>query len=171
MKGPRHFGRARRCLIYYDYRAVVRSTFSVGLFYGAVEKVALEMKQHGADGALKNFIIGAFSRGIATFLTMPLTVLKTRLEASHSRPSIRVILRSIYLDRGLIGFYRGMGATLLRDCPYQGIQFILYNYLLQLDKILLNRGSLVVYIQITIRRRAVILYLSLEGSVQYLPLL
>lgn len=75
----------------------------------------------------ENMATGAVSRGLVGYITMPITILKVRYESTlYSYTSITHAVRDIYLKEGIYGFFRGFGATCLRDTPYSGLYVLLY---------------------------------------------
>jgi solute carrier family 25 protein 38 len=77
-----------------------------------------------------NLLAGAFSRTFAGALLMPATVLKVRYESrQYKYGSLVSACRSIYRQDGLRGFFRGLGATALRDAPHAGIYLFFYESL------------------------------------------
>ncbi|KAL9055338.1 MAG: hypothetical protein Q9162_003645 [Coniocarpon cinnabarinum] len=98
-------------------------------------------------GVAGNLITGATARASVGFLMMPITVLKVRFEstiytapssrfsASHSTGQSRVknpytalipATREILRTEGMRGFFKGAGATAVRDAPYAGIYLGFY---------------------------------------------
>ncbi|KAG7798434.1 hypothetical protein KL944_004576 [Ogataea haglerorum] len=70
---------------------------------------------------------GAVSRGLVGLLTMPVTILKVRFESSlYQYTSLSDALKQILKNEGPVGFFRGYGATCLRDCPYAGLYVLFY---------------------------------------------
>jgi solute carrier family 25 citrate transporter 1 len=78
---------------------------------------------------LPSFIIGAISGSIGPILNNPIDVIKTRMQASTSKPFVPIIMREIYAQNGWKGFYTGLGSRLLRIVPGQAITFGVYEYL------------------------------------------
>ncbi len=83
--------------------------------------------------AYENLITGFGMRALVGFVTMPITVIKTRYELNaYSYNSMYEGVEGIYLDDGHTGkgsvrnFFRGSIATLARDCPYAGLYVLFY---------------------------------------------
>lgn len=83
---------------------------------------------------VENLASGFIARALVGFLTMPITVVKTRFESSvYSYNSMYESFQGIYSD-GVIGpkkgsiknFFKGTVATLARDCPYAGLYVLFY---------------------------------------------
>lgn len=60
----------------------------------------------------------------------PVTVLKTRLEGDGTQ-RYRMVTELIKIGQqeGIRGLYRGLQASLIRDCPYAALSFTLYSQL------------------------------------------
>lgn len=76
----------------------------------------------------QNLLTGAFARGAVGYLTMPITVVKTRYESDfYHYKSLGQAVRSIYKEtNGIRGFFLGSGSTIARDAPYAGLYVLLY---------------------------------------------
>lgn len=75
----------------------------------------------------ENLLSGAFVRGAVGFVTMPITVIKVRFESSlYQYGSILDAVRNIYQSQGISGFFKGYGATFVRDAPYAGLYVLFY---------------------------------------------
>lgn len=76
---------------------------------------------------LANLAAGAFARASVGYITMPMTLLKVRYESSlapHAPLSASPLLasaRAILRREGVRSFWKGSGATALRDAPYAGL--------------------------------------------------
>ena len=76
---------------------------------------------------LGNLITGAVARASVGFIMMPVTIIKVRYESSmYSYSSIADATRSIWYREGMQGFFRGYGATALRDAPCAGLYVVFY---------------------------------------------
>ena len=76
---------------------------------------------------------GAGAGLVASFVTCPLDVVKTSLQAQHvSRHAqhyegVRLIVSRIWTQAGFRGFYRGLGPTVTGYLPTWGIYFTVYD--------------------------------------------
>lgn len=76
---------------------------------------------------------GAGAGLVASFVTCPLDVVKTRLQAQHiSRDArnyegVRATIARIWKQAGFRGFYRGLGPTVTGYLPTWGIYFTMYD--------------------------------------------
>eukprot|EP01116_Phalansterium_solitarium_P001982 TRINITY_DN11841_c0_g1_i1.p1 TRINITY_DN11841_c0_g1~~TRINITY_DN11841_c0_g1_i1.p1 ORF type:complete len:338 (+),score=36.41 TRINITY_DN11841_c0_g1_i1:117-1130(+) len=91
---------------------------------------------------LVNFIAGGCGGALATLITCPLEVIKTRLQAStnaaspfHSKPfgmRIGYGLWSIAQQEGVRGLWKGLGPNLLGVAPSRAIHFMTYMHVKKL---------------------------------------
>ncbi|PVV03034.1 hypothetical protein BB560_002498 [Smittium megazygosporum] len=94
---------------------------------GSLDSQVSENPQSKLHTTLSNIFSGAFSRAAAGFVLMPATVLKVRYESSYYNfTGILPALKSIYATRGIRGFFDGAVSTAIRDAPYAGIYFAIY---------------------------------------------
>jgi len=76
---------------------------------------------------------GAGAGLVSSFVTCPLDVVKTRLQAQHtsrdakSYEGVRLTVARIWKQAGFRGFYRGLGPTVAGYLPTWGIYFTVYD--------------------------------------------
>ena len=82
---------------------------------------------------LHSMAAGAGAGFVASVVTCPLDVVKTRLQAQHlardaeGYEGVRSTIRRIWRQAGVRGFYRGLGPTLGGYLPTWGIYFTVYD--------------------------------------------
>eukprot|EP00741_Cyanophora_paradoxa_P015342 tig00000194_g14810.t1 len=79
--------------------------------------------------APQSLAVGAICRGVADVAVSPLTVIKARLESARGREQYSGVLHAFRCMRQAESpraLYAGLGATLLRDAPYAGVYYYLY---------------------------------------------
>jgi solute carrier family 25, member 38 len=116
------------------WRGVAPSLARVGLGSGTyfvslseLQRVAAEYRGDGSSVHAHNFAIGAVARVIASTLVAPITVLKTRLEASDSvHRSGFDITRHMLQQHPVRSSFAGLVPTLCRDAPYSGLYVAIY---------------------------------------------
>ncbi|KAI9769593.1 MAG: mitochondrial thiamine pyrophosphate transporter [Geoglossum umbratile] len=109
------------------------------VIFGAVEfttyretNTFLRKLQPRLPDAAESFIAGSFAGGVATSVTYPLDLLRTRFAAQGREKvysSIFASIREISRTEGLRGFYQGLGAGLTQIVPSMGIFFCTYESL------------------------------------------
>ena len=123
--------------------SLVRVCAGAGIYFTSIEvmtsraKSYVEHSNSGANqsrcsmdaiGSKLNFVIGASSRSLGAIVTLPITVVKTRIEATkhHGYTGTVDALSSIWRNETWGGLYRGLAPTLIRDVPFSGIYLVLY---------------------------------------------
>jgi len=77
--------------------------------------------------ACESMVAGASARSATGLLYFPLTLLKARLESGiWGYQGIKGGLSTMYRTEGLVGMYKGVGATMMRDAPYSGAFVMAY---------------------------------------------
>jgi len=70
---------------------------------------------------------GSLAEIVACSVRVPMEVIKQRRQVVDM--STAEIAITAYKKEGILGFYRGFGSTLIRDCPFSFIQFPIWEYL------------------------------------------
>ncbi|KAF8455633.1 mitochondrial deoxynucleotide carrier [Terfezia claveryi] len=106
------------------------------LTYGAVQflvfrQITRLITKTGYDvpDPLKNAVAGASAGAIATTVTYPCDLLRTRFASQGAEKiysSILSSIRQIYTSEGPTGFFRGLSAGIIGIVPYMGIFFCTY---------------------------------------------
>lgn len=95
----------------------------------------IQGKQFKTGGKIRDKVIDvsavATAKCLSIFLTNPFYLLKTRAESGQFTTSdpLSSHIKQIYRASGIRGFYSGFWATIIRDVPYQSIQFGIYKLL------------------------------------------
>ncbi|KAJ1807570.1 mitochondrial thiamine pyrophosphate transporter, partial [Coemansia sp. RSA 2599] len=101
------------------------------VIFGAVEKTLKNID--GLPKRARSFVGGALAGAMATSITYPFDLLRTRFIAQEStnrvHGSIVGAIRLIAREEGLRGFYRGLWPACLQIMPYMGIVFTSYDAL------------------------------------------
>lgn len=120
----------------------MKSTISAGAFFFNVEsasKYIKELRKKKNDGYFLDkffdFSIACYSKTIAATLCNPVNVIKTRVEA-QDKSEILITFRKTFKNGGPLSFFKGYGATLIRDVPYSGLQFLFYRMIFDLEPLL-----------------------------------
>ncbi|KAF3928124.1 Mitoferrin-1 [Arthrobotrys entomopaga] len=154
------------------------------LTYGATQfftytqcKLLLSSNQHSSSSnvllptGIINSLSGGFAGGIATSITYPFDLLRTRFAASKAKgrdgrvyKSLPAAIVGIYRAEGIKGFYRGGFAAVVQIVPYMGLFFGSYEGI----KTALNKipaPNIIEYMVEDERHRAVVENVVGRGSV------
>uniref|UniRef100_A0A060T775 ARAD1B21252p n=1 Tax=Blastobotrys adeninivorans TaxID=409370 RepID=A0A060T775_BLAAD len=104
------------------YSRVILLSINPSLTYYFFQLIkALTLPRHKRDNPTSTqlFFISAFAKTVATMITYPLILSKTRLQASHSKDGARTISR--YQELGISGLYQGAKGQVLKGFFSQGI--------------------------------------------------
>lgn len=123
-EGPRGFMRGLGTSVIKNF--LVSGTYFSSLYYF---EESLKMAQVFNESQV-HFIAGCSARAFQSILANPLIVIKTRLEVIgfNEYNSIRDAFRKIYVQEGLGGFMTGIKVSLIRDVPFSGIFYPIYNF-------------------------------------------
>lgn len=123
-----------------SYLGVIESTLQ-WVLYERMKKALADYKGHlNCDYEktprdwLDYFLIGAASKWIACISTYPHEVLRTRLrqgrmpDGSNKYLGLRHAIQTIYREEGLVAFYGGMTAHLMRVVPNSAIMLFCYEF-------------------------------------------
>jgi solute carrier family 25 carnitine/acylcarnitine transporter 20/29 len=87
------------------------------------------LKNYSKDGEIPLWYLlfsGGMS-GISCWLTSyPQDIIKSNMQTSNERVTVRQVIRRIYGDMGVRGFFKGFAPTLLRSFPANGATFFGY---------------------------------------------
>ena len=107
---------------------MIKNTLNAGTYFSTLYyfKMALsitKMNEHSV-----NFWASAIARAIQTTLSNPIIVIKTRLEVLgfSEYSSLPDAVSKVYNKEGFRGFFTGLGISLIRDVPFSGIFFPIY---------------------------------------------
>ncbi|CAD5221959.1 unnamed protein product [Bursaphelenchus xylophilus] len=112
--------------------SVMRAAPGAALYLSIVDCLRTRLKVHDNDGR-GLFLTGFTTRLGIAFLMQPFTMIKARLESSvYHEKSMFDASRRVYKDLGMLGLWRGLMPTLLRDAPYSGLYLVFYRRQLRL---------------------------------------
>ncbi|KAJ2861012.1 hypothetical protein GGI22_002564 [Coemansia erecta] len=92
------------------------------------------------------FYFGGFAACAANFFTHPLDLLKVRLQTvkgAAGKHGLSHVVKTIYTEQGVLGFYNGISAAVLRQMTYSMARFATYDMMKK--KLALEDGSLPFY--------------------------
>lgn len=85
------------------------------------------------NSSFYSFIGGVGAGCFSVIISSPADLLKTQLQEGTNK-SIFFLIRNVYNNNGIFGFWRGSLARFLRVAPGQGIMFLTYEYVTNLLK-------------------------------------
>ncbi|CAK9806633.1 Mitochondrial coenzyme A transporter SLC25A42 [Anthophora quadrimaculata] len=106
--------------------------------YSAVQFTAHEQWKRilGVNGLERekpglNFLSGSLAGVVSQGVTYPLDLMRARMAVTHKAEykTLRQIFVRIYMEEGILAYYRGFTATLLGVVPYAGCSFFTYDLL------------------------------------------
>jgi len=112
-----------------------RTVPGIGLYFSCYHTLSgVVISQGDRMTSLQSIVVGSLARICAGVLLIPITVVKTRWEATGDKFQYRgkgmlVAIRSIMAREGIRGLVAGLIPTIIRDAPYSGIYLMLYNNL------------------------------------------
>lgn len=132
--------------------STLRTSIGAGLYFTILSKMRTNWAEHKSKKDLsiniksgssvlpkltpiENLTTGFIARAIVGYITMPITIIKTRFESNlYQYNSMTESIQGIYLgDNKTIhtggsirNFFKGSVATLARDCPYAGLYVLTY---------------------------------------------
>lgn len=108
--------------------SLARTVPGIGLYFLTLDAMrSISQSVIGELHAMHNFAIGASARTFVGLGTLPLTVVKARVESGrYVYPTVFRGLQSIYVTEGLRGLFSGSAATALRDAPFSGVYLACY---------------------------------------------
>eukprot|EP00871_Galdieria_phlegrea_P004641 jgi/Galph1/5178/GphlegSOOS_G3829.1 len=106
---------------------------------------ALENSEHHLRAMSISFVAGLVGGFAATFLTQPQDVVKTRMQlrmysadSSKNHITIFQIVKSIYKEEGITGFFRGASPRFLKRCLGSAITWMMYEEFVEIFDQLLS---------------------------------
>lgn len=134
-------GNLAATLLYFNYGGIQFYTFS------ALEQYSSDKKSffNYIPMDLHVFTCGAIAGSMATFITFPFDLLRTRFAAQGSfrvYDGMFLAVRDIYFQEGFRGFFRGLKPSLISTIPQMGLIFDIHQRSLvtirNLEKVLLS---------------------------------
>jgi hypothetical protein len=84
------------------------SNFGYFWFYALVKRVYSKKASVGME-----LFLGALAGGLSRTITTPISVITMRAQTSEKQKGYRTIVREIYQKQGILGFWKGYGASLV----------------------------------------------------------
>ena len=106
-------------------------TINPAITYGVYERVKnlILIASGGNMSPGKSFVIGALSKTLATVVTFPYILSKIRLQAKNTPyKSAFDVLSHIAREKGILGWYQGMQAQIVKAVLSQALLFYFRDY-------------------------------------------
>ena len=83
------------------------------------------------------------SKAITATIVNPINMLKTKAEAQGKRQPKRAfdMAKDVFQRNGILGFFKGVSATIVRDVPYSGLQFMIYKWFLTFEPLFFPKSK------------------------------
>ena len=135
------------------YRAIVKSSLSGGFFFYNLEKISelskpyksklSETNPNGWQLKVVDFMTAGTSKAITATIVNPINMLKTKAEAQGKNKPKRAVemAKDVFKRNGIFGFFKGVSATIVRDVPYSGLQFMIYKWFLTFEGVFFPKSK------------------------------
>jgi solute carrier family 25 protein 38 len=109
--------------------ALLRIAAGSAVYFQALNDLSKKFKKHGIVGSTSDFLSSGIARVASAFICNPLTVIRTRCEVVGFTEynNLGDAFKKIYKQEGIKGFYKGASACMLRDGPFAGLYYAIYN--------------------------------------------
>ena len=115
-----------------------RTVPGIGLYFSCYhtlsDMVTTKDMKRDRMTSMQSMMVGTLARICAGVMLIPITVVKTRWEATGSKfqykgKGMMVAIKTIMAKEGARGLVAGLVPTIVRDAPYSGIYLMFYNNL------------------------------------------
>jgi solute carrier family 25 folate transporter 32 len=107
--------------------ASVLGTLHVCVYFPLYEHLKLVLSSDKHRQSLSVGLASASSKLLATSLTYPHEVIRTRLQTYQTQHNtFMATVKWIWINEGIAGFYRGLSINIVRAVPAAAITFIVY---------------------------------------------
>lgn len=111
--------------------SIIKNTMNAGTYFSSLHYLRLALhKMHIMSDNWVNFWASATARALQSVLCNPLIVIKTRFEVLgfSEYNSLTDAVSKIYSKEGFGGFFTGLKISLIRDVPFAGIFYPIYEF-------------------------------------------
>lgn len=106
--------------------AVVASAPAAAAFFGTYDWAKRELEARIDSKPVAHMLAAAAGDVAASTVRVPFEVVKQQLQSGQHGGSVRVAVASIWRTQGVTGFLNGYGSLVLRELPFDALQFPLY---------------------------------------------
>jgi hypothetical protein len=108
------------------------------LFFGTHEACMCYLRSTSSFAnrdQLSNFLAGATAGFLASSLSVPMDVVKTRVQVSEGNVKIIDVCKKLWKAEGLRGFTKGYQSRVMLMTPFAALNFIIFDIVKSLSKI------------------------------------
>jgi hypothetical protein len=111
------------------FPASVESVAGAAVYFQTLHSFNKTSKYMGLHGSKADFATSAAARMVATVMTNPFAVIRTRLQIPGFTGYSNVFdgARKIYASEGSRGFLKGVAPAIVKDAPFAGLYYALMN--------------------------------------------
>ena len=124
--------------------SIMKNTLTAGSYFSCLYYIEnlLKRTQMLSDSWV-SFFASASSRTIQSLISNPLIVIKTRFEVVgfSEYSGVTDALRKILANEGIAGLFTGLKISLIRDVPFSGIFYPIYNFFKTYLMLVLMQGK------------------------------
>ena len=97
------------------------------LYFAAYEELNYQMRSTFL-GSYSPLIAGSVARVVSATVVSPIELVRTQMQSANASNEgfVRRLINISNLPEGRVSLFRGLGATLLRDVPFSGLYWYLY---------------------------------------------
>lgn len=109
--------------------SIIKNTMNAGTYFSTLYYIKLMMQRTNMMSEnMNNFWASSTARAIQAVLSNPVIVIKTRMEVLgfQEYSGFTDACLKIYKNEGLKGFFTGLKISLIRDVPFSGIFYPIY---------------------------------------------
>lgn len=113
------------------FPSLLKNTLNSGTYFSTLHYLRVVLhKMNVMSENWVNFYASAIARGFQSTLSNPLIVIKTRLEVLgfSEYSSFIDAVGKIYKMEGYKGFFTGLKVSLIRDVPFSGVFYPIYEF-------------------------------------------
>uniref|UniRef100_A0A0G4HR27 Mitochondrial carrier protein n=1 Tax=Chromera velia CCMP2878 TaxID=1169474 RepID=A0A0G4HR27_9ALVE len=123
--GPDHVKYKNKSLYKGVVSALLGSFPSAAVFWGAYSRVGTALEDTGLPAPIRHMTAASVGEVCGCIVRVPFEVVKQQMQAGLGN-SLRETVKSVWKARGLAGFYAGYSATVLREIPFDALEFCLW---------------------------------------------
>ena len=112
--------------------SIIKCFVTSGTFFSTLHYFEEHLKRLNMMSEMKvHFTASCMARVVQSVISNPIILIKSRLEVIgfNEYNSITDAVRKIYLQEGFTGFWTGIKVSLIRDVPFSGTFYPIYNFI------------------------------------------